>query len=249
MHRARRPLLLLAVLVPAALPAQADAATRCKLRDMPEPYRVSEPMPPAITAAFEIFRRPVAPADGVADPRHVLAGDVHKANPDTSRYIGPGPYGTHFFAVGATLGLDRMHLRCRRLLRPAARRREARWYRRMKARPLGVSLVVEAQEPERRFIRGWSWLGATRKLLAGRAGTTWTEDGEEGPTRKVAFGLVPDGVARIDALLTDSTRRREYLYSLPVQGNVWFVEVPEPAVWPPEKLTLEYADGRRVPAY
>lgn len=236
----RIPLLALAIVAVLAVPASAaDAAARCKLRDIPEPYAVREPVHGTLTAALEVLRRPQTPEDrgGLG---YRFAGDFHKVSPPTMRRVAEFR-GTGFWVMGATVGLDRMHARCRRLLPPRARRREARWYRRQRARPLRLAFLYGF--PDAPSHSGAGFLGTAADLYAGRMYNVMQVGEHADDLANVAVGLAPDGVASVAA--TFAARTSE----LPVQGNAWLVELPPGEDLPLERLEWRDAGGRVVKAF
>ncbi len=237
--RAALPLILLLALTTA--PA-AEGAKRCEGREMLEPYRADEPVHQTLTNALAVLRRPQT-ADDRGGRSYELGGDVHKVSPPSMRLI--ARHGrTGFWVMGATVGLDRMVARCRRRLPPAARRREARWYRRQQARPLRLALVHGFPDAPSRS--GGGFFGTAADLYAGRmyhAGPVSVNEAEEEAT--VAVGLAPDGVAAVTVTFGGRP------YDLPVHENAWIVELPGGGEEFPrlERLEWRAADGRVVKAF
>ncbi|HEX8123001.1 MAG TPA: hypothetical protein VF549_17255 [Solirubrobacteraceae bacterium] len=244
---ARARIALVAVAAIAVPAASADGAKRCTAREIPEPYAVEEPIHPTLTRLLEVLRRPATPEDaGGYDMR--FAGDFHKVSPSTMRLIA-NVGGTRVWVMGATVGLDRMHARCRRRLPPAARRREARWYRRQKARPLRLAVLTDGPGGSSGGFFGTA--GTAADLLAGRMLVVEGEPGDvvtDEPVQPFAAGLVPDGVASV-AVTFARDGGGEEVHEAAVNVNAWVVELG-PGVSPrPRRITWRAVDGRTIKSF
>jgi hypothetical protein len=230
---------LLALVAVAVLAAPADAARRkCTGREIPRPRVVSEQLPPAFPAALELLRRPQAPEERLDNAENGFGGDMGKVAPATMRLFARTQRFA-FYVVGATVGFERMARRCRQRLSRAARRREQRAWRRQLGRPLQLAYVSLSGE----FTRGAGFFGSLADVRANRA--ILTEEAVDPPAGVVA-GLVPDGVASVeasflpacsDAPATDRT--------LAVTGNGWIAEFPAQTS-APFRTVWRAADGSVV---
>lgn len=238
-HRIALPLVLVVAL---GCAAPAEAAKRCKWREIPEPYVVDEPVHPTLTNLLEVLRRPERPEDPLGEHLRFM-GDFHKVSPSTLRLVAQ-VRDTRFWVMGATVGLDRMHRRCRRRLAPAARRRERRWYRRQKARPLRLAVVHDDPDGG----SGGGFFGAARDLLAGDMVTVTGVGAEDHGGPVAAVGLAPDGVASV-ALTFVGDDESEHLCELPVRDNAWALELPSGVTSGPDRITWRDAEGRALRSF
>ena len=219
-----------------ALPSNAVA--KCPEYDVaPDPRMVAEPLPAGYTGAIELLRRPQRPEDALERP----FPDAVKLSPTTSRLL-IGGSGVRVWVYGAMYGKDRLTLRCRRQLSPAGRRRERQQYERRLAQPLRLAYTYVADT----LGSGAGYLGRLSDIRANKAIDTF--EGEEQPYG-TAFGLVPDGVATVEATFPRTcSDEPPFDRTLTVAQNGWVATFPN-RVAPPIRTTWRAADGSVVATF
>ena len=198
---------------------------------------VDEPLPAGYPAAIELLRQPQRPEDRLERP----FPDAMKLAPATSRLLVNGA-GVRVWVYGAMVGKDRLSLRCRRRLSPAARRREREAHERRMRQPLRLAFTYVADD----LRSGTGFFGTLADIRANRA--IGTLDGLEQPYG-TAFGLVPDGVATVEATFPrQCSDDPPFEQTMTVNGNGWVATFTS-RVALPSRTTWRAADGAVVATF